>query len=98
MPPQKWPGPLGGGCVDSAPGDRNVDPFRDEPPGPRWRVIGREKDWTLHEKTKDAWAPKWTRDDRGPCESRRTKVRVALEAAGAGDDSAVGKALAAWET
>lgn len=50
----------------------NVDPFRDEPPGPRWHALVREKDWTLYEKTPGEWAPKWAREDMGPCESRRS--------------------------
>ncbi len=56
----------------------NIDPFRDSPPGPQWRVVTRDRDWTLYEKELGATFPEWTVADRGPCESRRV-----LEAAAA---------------
>jgi hypothetical protein len=49
----------------------NIDPFRDAPPGPRWRVATRERDWTLYEKLPGEPNPAWTVADTGPCESRR---------------------------
>ncbi len=42
----------------------DVEPFVDEPAGPRWRVIGVAKDWVLYEKTASPYA---AGDDRGPC-------------------------------
>jgi hypothetical protein len=48
----------------------NVNPFRDAPPGPRWREVDRERDWVLYEKLGGAPNPPWSVDDRGPCESR----------------------------
>ena len=54
-----------------------LDPFRDAPPGPKWRVLGREKDWTLFEKIPNETNPAWAVEDRGPCESRHS-----LEGAG----------------
>jgi hypothetical protein len=57
----------------------NVDPFRDRPPGPVWRAIDRELDWTLWEKQPGTTAPPWSVPDQGPCESRRSLER--LEAA-----------------
>jgi hypothetical protein len=55
----------------------NVDPFRDAPPGPRWRATVHEKEWTLWEKIPGAENPAWTVQDRGPCESRRTLEAMA---------------------
>ncbi|MDB4882214.1 MAG: hypothetical protein JWL95_980 [Gemmatimonadetes bacterium] len=49
----------------------NIDPFRDAPPGPRWRVAARERDWTLWEKESGEPNPAWAVADKGPCESRR---------------------------
>jgi hypothetical protein len=48
----------------------DVDPFRDQPPGPAWRPIARARDFTLFEKTADQWQP-WTERDEGPCVDRR---------------------------
>jgi hypothetical protein len=48
----------------------NVAPFRDDPPGPRWRRIDQERDWTLYEKIAGEPNPPWTVPDGGPCESR----------------------------
>ena len=55
----------------------DVDPFRDAPPGPRWRVAAREKEWTLYEKVPGATNPRWSVADRGPCESRRSLEALA---------------------
>jgi hypothetical protein len=54
----------------------NVNPFRDRPPGPVWRAIDRERDWTLWAKVPGATAPPWSVADRGPCESRRSLERM----------------------
>jgi hypothetical protein len=54
----------------------NVSPFRDQPPGPVWRAIDRERDWALWEKVPGASAPAWSVADRGPCESRRSLERL----------------------
>lgn len=43
----------------------DVDPFADEPAGPRWRIIGVAKDWVLYEKTGAPYVVGG--DDRGPC-------------------------------
>ncbi len=50
----------------------NVDPFRDDPPGPQWRKIDAEREWTLYERIPGAENPAWTIPDPGPCESRRS--------------------------
>lgn len=55
-----------------------IDPFRDAPPGPKWRVVGTAKDWTLYEKIAGAVNPAWPVEDRGPCESRWSAERAAL--------------------
>lgn len=47
-----------------------IDPFRDAPPGPKWRVVGTDKEWTLYEKLAGDANPPWSVEDRGPCESR----------------------------
>lgn len=45
----------------------DVDPFRADPPGPRWVLIGRAHEWSLY--AKDASAPPApARPDPGPCE------------------------------
>ncbi len=49
----------------------NIEPFRDLPPGPAWRSIAHESDFTLYEKTDSIW-PAWSVPDLGPCESRRS--------------------------
>jgi hypothetical protein len=54
----------------------NVDPFRDAPPGPRWRRIDTEKDWVLYERDPGAANPAWPVADEGPCESRRSLERL----------------------
>lgn len=54
-----------------------IDPFRDAPPGPKWLVLGREKDWTLYEKIPGEINPEWTVEDRGPCESRKSMEQAA---------------------
>jgi hypothetical protein len=43
-----------------------VDPFRDQPPGPAWRVAARVHDFTLWEKTGEEHPP-WSTPDLGPC-------------------------------
>ncbi|HEX7666672.1 MAG TPA: hypothetical protein VF407_19225, partial [Polyangiaceae bacterium] len=48
----------------------DLDPFRDAPPGPKWRVIAHERDWRLCEKIPGETSPLWAVPDRGPCESR----------------------------
>ncbi len=56
----------------------SVDPFRDEPPGPRWSVRAREREFVLYEKDPAAPPfPLWRSaehvlDDQGPCTARRT--------------------------
>jgi len=55
----------------------NVDPFRDEPPGPRWQRVDATRDWALFAKLPGATSPAWTVDDGGPCESRRSLERAA---------------------
>jgi len=50
----------------------NVDPFRDAPPGPRWRRVDAEREFVLYAKEPGDESPAWTVDDRGPCESRRS--------------------------
>ncbi len=54
----------------------NVDPFRDAPPGPVWRRVDAERDFVLYAKTGEE-NPRWTIDDAGPCESRRSLERAA---------------------
>jgi hypothetical protein len=56
----------------------NVDPFRDAPPGPRWRKIGESRDVALYAKVDGVTSPPWAVDDRGPCESRWSLERAAL--------------------
>jgi hypothetical protein len=48
----------------------NVDPFRDAPPGPRWRKIDEEREFVLFAKVAGEANPRWEVDDGGPCESR----------------------------
>ncbi len=43
-----------------------VDPFRTEPPGPRWHLAGTTGSWSLYEKRADA-APVPPGPDHGPC-------------------------------
>jgi hypothetical protein len=43
-----------------------VDPSAHAPAGPRWRVLDREREWTLYEKT-DEDPGTGTEDDYGPC-------------------------------
>ncbi len=50
----------------------DVDPFRDAPPGPKWLVLGHQKDWTLYGKIPNDMNPPWAVEDRGPCESRHS--------------------------
>lgn len=50
----------------------DVDPFANEPGGPRWRVIGMAKDWVLYEKSSAPARP--GSDLHGPC-PESTKVR-----------------------
>ncbi len=47
----------------------DMQPFRDDPPGPVFRLVLREKDWTLYEKTAEE-NPAWTTEDEGPCVAR----------------------------
>ncbi len=47
---------------------RGGDPFKDEPPGPKWRAIAREKSFTLYERTTERY-PAWPFPDEGPCVS-----------------------------
>jgi hypothetical protein len=54
----------------------NVDPFRDAPPGPRWRKVDQERDFVLYAKV-DGRNPAWSVPDGGPCESRRSLERAA---------------------
>lgn len=44
-----------------------LNPFKDEPPGPRWKVRGRTAKYTLYEK--DRSSPPVPGEDRGPCEN-----------------------------
>lgn len=44
-----------------------LDPFRDSPPGPRFRPIGRAQDFTLYEKVTGETNPDWPFEDEGPC-------------------------------
>jgi hypothetical protein len=53
-----------------------VDPFRDDPPGPKWKKIATEKDWTLFEKISNETNSEWIVEDRGPCESRWSLERA----------------------
>jgi hypothetical protein len=65
----------------------NVDPFRDAPPGPRFRKVDTERDFTLYEKVSGPDVPPWPAwpvADRGPCESRRSLERMAGVGAAAG--------------
>lgn len=55
----------------------DVDPFRDAPPGPRWRKVDSERDFTLYAKVPGE-NPAWIVDDGGPCESRRSLEANAL--------------------
>jgi hypothetical protein len=46
----------------------HVDPFKDKPPGPAWRSIAHQRDYTLYEKTGDEWPPRDAPPgDEGPC-------------------------------
>ncbi len=48
----------------------HLDPFRDRPPGPAWRVLVHRRDYTLYEKNEDdAWPARAARDE-GPCRER----------------------------
>ena len=55
----------------------DVDPFRDAPPGPRWRKVDTTREFVLWEKIAGATNPRWTIDDAGPCESRASLERRA---------------------
>jgi hypothetical protein len=56
------------------------DIFRRHPPGPRWRAIDEEREWTLYEKEPGAsWPATSDKPDPGPC------ARDDDEAAPAGD-------------
>ena len=57
----------------------NVDPFRDAPPGPVWEKVDVERDFTLWKKVAGATSPRWSIDDGGPCESRRSLERDAQQ-------------------
>lgn len=46
-----------------------LDPFRDRPPGPAWRLLKRDGDFALFEKTDAPW-PAWSEPDEGPCRAR----------------------------
>ncbi|MEO7112289.1 MAG: hypothetical protein ABI183_17720 [Polyangiaceae bacterium] len=61
-----------------------LDPFRDAPPGPKWRALAHEKDWTLYEKIPGETNPAWLVEDRGPCESRHSLEAAAPESQRAG--------------
>jgi hypothetical protein len=50
----------------------NINPFRDAPPGPMFRRVDAEREFTLYERVPGATTPPWTVPDRGPCESRRS--------------------------
>jgi len=58
----------------------NVDPFRDDPPGPKWRLVDTTRDWMLFAKLPGETSPPWTVEDGGPCESRRSLERTAATA------------------
>jgi hypothetical protein len=46
------------------------DPFKDEPPGPQWTLIGQATKFRLYERVAgDPWPP-WDAPDRGPCVPR----------------------------
>ncbi len=45
----------------------DVDPFRDEPPGPVFRKVAESKAFSLWEKTPGARFPPWDQEDPGPC-------------------------------
>lgn len=44
-----------------------VDPFRDDPPGPVFRAVRTEGDFTLYERIPGLENPAWDHPDRGPC-------------------------------
>jgi len=47
-----------------------LDPFRDHPPGPAWKVSVHKGDFTLYEKVSDETYPTWATADLGPCRDR----------------------------
>jgi hypothetical protein len=47
-----------------------LDPFRDAPPGPRWKSVDRDGEFVLYEKVGGEWNPPWRVEDGGPCKSR----------------------------
>jgi hypothetical protein len=46
-------------------------PFRDEPPGPRFRFVASASGFSLYEKTTEPPWPAWASPDLGPCARRR---------------------------
>jgi hypothetical protein len=45
----------------------DLDPFANDPPGPRWRTIGGAGEWRLWSRDPGPWSPKPPDADRGPC-------------------------------
>lgn len=52
----------------------DTDPFADEPPGPRFREVGRAAGFTLYAKTNAPPVPPSSTPDRGPC-ARSKSIR-----------------------
>jgi hypothetical protein len=48
----------------------SVLPFRDEPPGPRFRFVASTGAFSLYEKTAEPPWPAWASPDQGPCHAR----------------------------
>jgi hypothetical protein len=44
-----------------------TDPFASQPPGPQWRALDHEREWTLFERVPDAFWPARDDTDPGPC-------------------------------
>lgn len=58
-----------------------VDPFRDAPPGPVFRLVDQVKDFRLYAKAPGETWPAWPAADRGPCVRRDRALGEAAAAA-----------------
>ena len=58
-----------------------IDPFRDAPPGPVFRLVDQVKDFRLYAKAPGETWPAWPAADRGPCVRRDRALGEAAAAA-----------------